>query len=1249
MTKISRLFIISIAIFLLFPYSFSAQNKIKFNNYSTIDGLSNSTIQRIYQDNFGYIWLGTNDGLNKYDGYNFQVYRDDPDNENSIMGNLILEIYEDSKKNLWIGTELALNKYNRDTDSFINYQFDASQAQPFFNAVLACLEDSKGDFWIGKAFHGLTKFNRETETFERFLIDSVQVGDRTKAIFEIVEDNEGKLWIGEGNNFNSGINLSILNAEKDKFYSIYDTLKSLTGIDQFTAVIGHFDGKVYFNSQQGYSIEVDVKTFDFKKIKVSDKYPVFMTIKDEKDNLWFAVPGEGVVKYNPQNDSKIVYSHDPNDNTSISNNGVINLYQDATGVFWVGTEINGFAKFDPTSIMFTNYSMKMPDSNNPESVTSFSISEYYYPKIWVASLMGFQLFNPETNTIEEKITKIPELTNVQVRSIVEKDGILWLGTWGKGLFKVDLNTWNYTVHISEPRNSKKLISDFVRTLYFDSKNSLWVGNDVGLHRMKEDQLSFDRFKYLDTSYTPGFWSKIQELQSSGTAIAEIKKVGNDANISKPFEISQPTNALVVSIGESFFLQDGQLWDYGWIEDESRNKIWVYDSLNSMHAGGDVKNRISADVLKFDPGKYFLRYKSDDSHSYEEWNASGTIVPEFWGIQLYPLEESEADFIEKKLLQKSTGSTIPGDNIRALYDDGNGKLWIGTNNSGFGYYDYNKDSFVHFGSGSRGVTNFSTDRINSFLKDDNDNLWIASFGGLLKFDYSSNSVKKLKNIFGLKTNYLQDLIQDQHGDIWISTLNGLAKFNPNSDNEVYTFNTFDISDGLQDINFIQGSSIKLEDGRILFGGTKGFTSFFPEDENQFPPKIVINQLYISNEEISLQSEKTPLTHSIAMTDSLELTHKQNDFAFEFTAIHYSRPEKNQYAYMLEGFDEEWIYDNRRYASYTNLDAGEYIFKVKAANSNGIWTSDPHSIKINILPPWWKTTLAYIVYVFVFISIIFSLDRLQRKRILTKERERQKIQEAELRAVAAEAQARVIQAENDRQTKELEEARKLQLSMLPSKLPEIPNIDIAVYMSTATEVGGDYYDFHIGIDGTLTVVVGDATGHGLNAGTIVTATKSLFSTHAANNDIIYTFSEISRCLKEMRLRLLSMCLTILKIKDYELTLSAAGMPPGLILRNNGDFEELLIKGMPLGSPATFPYEVKQTKLEKGDTLLLMSDGFPELFNEENEMLGYKEVYNTFKLSGHKSAEEIIEDLKTKGDKWKGSREQDDDITFVVLKIR
>jgi len=251
---------------------------------------------------------------------------------------------------------------------------------------------------------------------------------------------------------------------------------------------------------------------------------------------------------------------------------------------------------------------------------------------------------------------------------------------------------------------------------------------------------------------------------------------------------------------------------------------------------------------------------------------------------------------------------------------------------------------------------------------------------------------------------------------------------------------------------------------------------------------------------------------------------------------------------------------------------------------------------------------------------------------------------------EMDQKLLEAENARQAKELEEARQLQLSMLPKELPQLEQLEIGVYMKTATEVGGDYYDFHLAGNGTLTIAIGDATGHGMKAGTMVASMKSLFGTYDENADLLLFFNMCSNSIKRMKLGNLYMAMLLVKINGRKLTASSAGMPPILIYRSEtGTIEDMVIKGLPLGGPSGFSYQKKETNLNPGDTILLMSDGFPELFNEKMETLDYHRVKEYYREVAVKSPDEIIAYLNETGERWRNGKPQDDDITFVVLKIK
>ncbi len=244
----------------------------------------------------------------------------------------------------------------------------------------------------------------------------------------------------------------------------------------------------------------------------------------------------------------------------------------------------------------------------------------------------------------------------------------------------------------------------------------------------------------------------------------------------------------------------------------------------------------------------------------------------------------------------------------------------------------------------------------------------------------------------------------------------------------------------------------------------------------------------------------------------------------------------------------------------------------------------------------------------------------------------------------------QVENARKTQELEKARELQLSMLPKTLPQLPNLDIAAYMKTATEVGGDYYDFMLEDDGILTAVIGDATGHGLQAGTMVAATKSLCNALAYDPNPVHILNKISKALKAMGFRGMYMALTIAKFQDHQLRLVAAGMPYTLIYRAATDnIEEVVLKGMPLGFSTDFTYQQKDLSLERDDTTLFMSDGLPEMFNEQREIFGEERIKMSLREIARRSPKQIIEHLVNAGEEWANGRAQEDDVTFIVIKIK
>ncbi|MFZ5519557.1 MAG: SpoIIE family protein phosphatase [Candidatus Zhuqueibacterota bacterium] len=320
----------------------------------------------------------------------------------------------------------------------------------------------------------------------------------------------------------------------------------------------------------------------------------------------------------------------------------------------------------------------------------------------------------------------------------------------------------------------------------------------------------------------------------------------------------------------------------------------------------------------------------------------------------------------------------------------------------------------------------------------------------------------------------------------------------------------------------------------------------------------------------------------------------------------------------------------------------------------------SISYKLIEPKGGFTSTYI-YGVIAMSISMSIYLSRRFAWINTDLERQIVQVKDLseKALSQERHAReeeiarcLLEADNSRKTQELEEARQLQLSMLPKVVPTLPHIDIAVYMKTASEVGGDYYDFDVQPpeDGTLTIAIGDATGHGAKAGIMVTIAKSLFHEFAITPRIVDVFEKYTRSIKRLNLGALYMAMMLIKIKDQAMVASSAGMPSPLIYRAaEKKVEDIELKGIPLGCFLQYPYQEKKVNLSPGDTIVLMSDGFLEMFNDKMETMEYSHVKEIIREAGNKSPQEIIEHLSQAGEAWANGRPQHDDVTFIILKVR
>lgn len=1250
---------------------------IQVEKISIPEGLSNTTVKGLFQDSYGLIWIPTEDGLNVYDGYKIKIYKNIPGNPKSIVDNSVWCVTEDDDRNIWIATEAGVSKYIPSGNQFVNYETKdmVTNTNVTLSRINFIYVDSKDNVWASTNAVGIVKYDRKSDKWEHIKVvisDSISYyAPSIESSYPIREDNNGTVWAG-----NFGCGLIYYDSVENVFRQAEIKQNSKTpnftqSGNELSALYFDQNNVLWLTSRSGV-YKYYPKSGELTTIKEYSEYQLTFfayyngITQDNDGNIWIANNFRGLLKFDGVSDS---YKRVQIDGIGSFSDGrseitISDVMLDNTGLLWFGTTLAGLFKHNPDAEPFVHYKNDPKNSTSINSSQIFSIieSKKYPGKIYVGTRGGgLNSFNSSTKSFTNIPYKvIKDVFGGSVRAILEEpDGSLWLGTWGDGLIKMNSNYEVIERYTRDSTNTNSLSDDNIRVIKKDNNGNYWIGGaDVGLNFMDAKTKKISRMSDGSFSnYPHEFLNLLKQKNIEKKYLAEIREVGDAQDLTQGFSISQSGEYLIVSAGEGLF-RDSSLADYGWLEDSKGKIVWSSKNiLESYHLGGAIKNRINAKVIKLTPGQYLLRYVSDNSHSYNRWNADSPYEKEFWGIRIYHLNsEDEIKSVGNYIKEAEGTRIVKGGNIRSIHISGD-IVWIGSDDNGLNKYSIKTKEVKNYSYQLNNSNSISNNSVQFIYEDSNGILWLATNGGLNKFDPKTEKFTVYTEEDGLPTNYIASILPGKNDDLWLATRSGISKMVKNKSTGNITFVNYDTEDGLGGTDFVALVALKSSDGKYYFGGEHGLNEFGDVTVNQTPPTLIFSDLKISNKSVFNMGEESPLTTSIYDLENLTLSYTQNDLSFEFAALHYAKPTKNQYAHMLRGYDEDWIYDNKRFATYTNLDPGVYAFMIKGSNRDGVWNEKGKSIIITILPPWWLTTWAYISYGLLFLGFIFVVDRVQRIRLLTKEKAKQKlieaehrIEAAELQAKATEAEKKVLQVEFDMKKKELEEARELQLSMLPKELPNLPHLDIAVYMKTATEVGGDYYDFHLGIDGTLTVVIGDATGHGMKAGTMVTATKSLFSSHAGNPDILFTFQEITRCIKHMNMHLVAMCLSILKIQGNKMQISAAGMPPALLYREKTkSVEEIILKGMPLGAYQDFPYELREAEINTGDTILLLSDGLPELFNRKKEMFGYERVMEIYKNSASKNPEELIQELKTAGSNWTNSEAPDDDVTFVVIKVK
>ncbi|HEY7751118.1 MAG TPA: two-component regulator propeller domain-containing protein, partial [Ignavibacteriaceae bacterium] len=678
--------------------------------------------------------------------------------------------------------------------------------------------------------------------------------------------------------------------------------------------------------------------------------------EDGNGNLWIGTMGKGIIVLSRQSGKIAVYQNDVSDPSSIGSNYVIKLYTDFSGRVWIGTYGGGLNRFDHTTKKFIRY---QPDPDDPKSISENKIYDF----------------------------------------VDDKSGNLWIGTFSGGLNKFNLKRGEFFRYKNNKHDPLSLSNDFVRCLLVDRSGNLWAGTNNGINKadLKPPKFITFRNNYWDPhSLSHNYVLSIFEERNGNLWVGTNngidsydKSTGLFTNHKIPHNNPRGSDGFVYAITQD---EDGFLWlgtfGGGLIKCNSKGKIIRQYLHNEKNTFGILDNRVNT---------LFIRKNSD------------VVVGTVTGICVL---QRTNDKFRNYLISSKDSILLSGKSIHKIYEDRNGIYWIGTG-AGLFRVDPSDGECLAFTSEENNQQTISSNLITTICEDSKGNLWIGTEDGLNLLDRKTGTFKNFTTKNGLPNNYITSLEEDGQGNLWISTNRGISKMD-NRLTEGKQFRNYDADDGLQGLEFNSNSSFKNSNGEIYFGGTNGFSKFNPSEikDNPKPPEVAIVAFYkLGNPELSLLQ--------LQRTEKIILDYNENFFTFELAAFDYTNPNKNQHAYKLEGFDNDWVYiGNRRFANYTNIDPGEYIFRVKAANNDGVWNENGVSVLLIINPPFYRTWLAYMIYIIFIGVILYSIRkyeikkrRLKSETLLKEEKEKAKLVEAQFKAEKAELQAKAIETEQE----------------------------------------------------------------------------------------------------------------------------------------------------------------------------------------------------------------------------------------------
>lgn len=783
------------------------------------------------------------------------------------------------------------------------------------------------------------------------------------------------------------------------------------------------DGFLWFSSYGGLT-RYDGYKFKGYNANINDPFSlpgnnVEQIVFDKTGVQWLAT-NNGLAKYDKINDRFITYKNNPTDSNSLGLDNIRSLMVDRNNNLWIGTYGAGLNLLLNNSNKFLRFEH---DPNNPYSITNNFISNIFEDSdgdIWIATDGGLNQIDTKTYKFKSYQHNSKNKKSISINNIIslaeDKFGYLWIGTWEGGLNRFDKRTREFKHYKFEQNNPSSLSSNIIRTLLYDSNNNLWIGtygSGLDLYNYETDSFIHHKSSYSnETSISNNTILSLYEDRSGSIWVGTMFNGVNQIEPKNKFEHytvnlesgNSISYKLISSLSED---ANENIWigTYGgglnkfdvkrnlftkFIKDETDNNSIRSDIIRYVFVDSDgiVWIATTSGLESINPKTNIITHHqygidgetTNDKHIYYIYEDSernlwfGT-----WSGGLNKYERSTGKFTYY-VHDKNDSSSISSNSVMAIYEDQDKNLWVGTDDKGVNLLDRTTGKFKKYRQNAPNSSRISDNKIYCFAEDSNNNLFVGTDNGLNIYNKSIDSFELIKNSEELKNATIMKIIVHDNS-LWVSTAFGIIHYNLTNKSSIQYY----IEDGLQENEFFMKSGIKSSNGKLYFGSINGLTTFFPKEimRNTDIPPVVLTDFSLENNivQVGFEYEDNIILDSVfTYIDEITLNHDQNYFSIEYAALNFHSPSKNQYNYILEGYDEDWTYVNsNRPIYYTNVDPGEYIFKVKGSNNNNIWNETPAKVKITILPPFWGTVWFKTLGVLLFLIFLFIVYKLRVKTI------------------------------------------------------------------------------------------------------------------------------------------------------------------------------------------------------------------------------------------------------------------------------